>query len=72
MTGWIYASGPGMFNVNIYNNLLTASGESYPSNGYIALREVFGANVYNNTVVGSGKGNRSIFMGRQQGRQCPK
>ena len=56
VTGWIYVTDAGISNVNIYNNLLTATGSSYPSNAYITLRRVTGVKVYNNTIVGSGKG----------------
>ena len=57
VTSWIYIEGAGISNVNVYNNLLTSAGGSYPSTGYIGLKKPFGVNVYNNTVAaGSGKG----------------
>jgi len=57
VTSWIYAADPRTTNVNIYNNLLTATGSSYPSNGYIGIRFAKFVNIYNNTIIGSGKGN---------------
>ena len=57
VTSWIYVEGAGISNVNVYNNLLTSAGGSYPSTGYIGLKKPFGVNVYNNTgAAGSGKG----------------
>lgn len=57
VTSWIYIEGAGISNVNVYNNLLTSAGGSYPSQGYIGLKKPVGVNVYNNTIAaGSGKG----------------
>lgn len=57
VTGWIYVSGPGITNVNIYNNLLTATGTSYAANAYIIIANSVGIKVYSNTISASGVGN---------------
>jgi hypothetical protein len=63
-SGWIYVGGysattTSITNLNIYNNLLTASGTDYPAMGYVALNWMpnAGIKIYNNTIAASGLGN---------------
>ena len=58
-TSWIYTEGKAI-SPKIFNNLLTSTGHSYPTNGYIAFNDGGYGQVtpsaYNNTIIAGGGG----------------